>query len=300
MPHRRTHLNMSAMALLALLCLLWGLQQVSIKLANEGVSPVMQAGIRSTGAAALLWIWMTIRGQKLLARDQSLWPGLIAGTLFAVEFLCIYWGLSFTTASRSIIFIYTAPFVVALGAQLFLPHEKLRLLQAMGLGCAFLGIVIAFADGLVLASPTMLYGDLLALAGAILWGATTVLVKATVLARISPAKTLFYQLAVSALALVPASILMGEPGITMLSPLVVGCLLFQTVIVAFASYLAWFWLVAHYPAARLASFTFLTPLFGLAAGGIILSEPITPLLLAALALVAAGIWLVNRPDAAKC
>ncbi|CAA6605689.1 putative permease (Drug-metabolite transporter DMT family) [Rhodospirillaceae bacterium LM-1] len=300
MLDRRTHLDLSAMALLALLCLLWGLQQVSIKLANEGVSPVMQAGIRSIGATALLWIWMTLRGQKLLERDKSLIPGLIAGTLFAVEFLCIYWGLSYTTASRSIIFIYTAPFVVALGAQLFLPHEKLRLLQAMGLGCAFLGIVIAFADGWTLASPTMLYGDLLALAGAVLWGATTVLVKATVLARISPAKTLFYQLAVSALALVPASILMGEPGITMLSPLVVGCLLFQTVIVAFASYLAWFWLVAHYPAARLASFTFLTPLFGLAAGGIILSEPITPLLLAALALVAAGIWLVNRPGETKC
>jgi drug/metabolite transporter (DMT)-like permease len=294
MEHRRHHLDLAAMALLALLCLLWGLQQVAIKLANEGVSPIMQAGLRSVGATALLWIWMTLKGQKLTARDNSLWPGLAAGLLFSLEFLCIYWGLSYTTASRSIIFLYTSPFVVALGAQLFLPHERLRLYQVTGLVCAFLGIVIAFADGLALSRPGMLRGDLLALTGAVLWGATTVLIKATVLARLSPAKTLFYQLSVSAVVLLPASLLMGEPGIMRLSPLIIASLLFQTIIVAFISYLAWFWLVAHYPAGRLASFTFLTPLFGLAAGGIILSEPITPLLLLALALVAAGIWLVNR------
>ncbi|MDK9723193.1 MAG: DMT family transporter [Rhodospirillales bacterium] len=299
MTARRHHLDAAAMAILALLCLLWGLQQVSIKLANEGVTPILQAGIRSGGATLLLWIWMTAKGQKLFEPDASLKPGLIAGLLFGIEFLFIYWGLSYTTASRSIIFIYTAPFVVALGAQIFLPHEKLKPMQLAGLGCAFVGIVTAFADGLFLPSAPMLLGDLFALIGAVLWGATTILVKASVLARIAPAKTLFYQLAVSALILPPASLLMGEAGITHLTPLIVGCLLFQTVIVAFASYLAWFWLVAHYPAPRLASFTFLTPLFGLAAGGLVLDEPITPLLILALCLVASGIWLVNRPQGGK-
>jgi drug/metabolite transporter (DMT)-like permease len=291
---RRQHLDLKAMALLALLCLLWGLQQVSIKLAAVGVSPVMQSGLRSVGATMLLLVWMQAKGQKLTGKDGTLLPGLAAGILFAFEFLCIYWGLSFTTASRSVIFLYTSPFVVALGVQLFLPHEKLRLFQLTGLICAFIGIVIAFADGLALERPGMLKGDLLALLAAVMWGATTVLIKASRLTAIPPAKTLLYQLAVSAVILLPASFLMGEPGLIDLSPLVVGCLLFQTVVVAFASYLAWFWLVAHYPAARLASFTFLTPLFGLAAGGVILDEPITPLLILALGLVAAGIWLVNR------
>ncbi|TAN58824.1 MAG: DMT family transporter, partial [Rhodospirillales bacterium] len=246
------------------------------------------------GATLLLAVWMGLKRQKLFTPDKSLIPGLIAGFLFATEFLLIYLGLSYTSASRSIIFIYTAPFVVALGAHLFLPAEKLRPLQVLGLVCAFAGILTAFADGLSLPDQSVLIGDALALAGAILWGATTILVKASVLVRIPPAKTLFYQLAVSALLLPPASLMMGEPGIIHLGLTALGSLIFQTVIVAFASYLAWFWLIAHYPAARLAAFTFLTPLFGLAFGSIILSEPITVLLLLALTLVAAGIWLVNR------
>lgn len=297
MDGRRTQLDAFAMGLLALLCFLWGLQQVSIKLAAHGVSPVLQAGIRSTGATLLLGLWMAAKREKLFDKDGSLWPGIGAGLLFGCEFLFIYWGLSYTTASRSIIFLYTAPFVIALGAQIFLPHEKLRPFQYVGLLCAFMGILTAFADGLGLASSDMLIGDLLALAAAVMWGATTVLIKASALARVTPAKTLFYQLAVSAVMLLPASFLMGEPGIVDLSPLVVGCLVFQTLVVAFASYLAWFWLVTHYPAARLGSFTFLTPLFGLASSGLILSEPITPTLLLALAFVASGIWLVNRPQA---
>ncbi|MBF0356230.1 MAG: DMT family transporter [Alphaproteobacteria bacterium] len=295
MTRHRTHLDPFAMALIALLCALWGAQQVAIKLAAPDISLVMQAALRSLGATLLLLIWMRLRGQTLFERDSSLGPGLLAGLLFGIEFLLIYLGLSYTTASRSIIFIYTAPFVVALGAHLFLPAEKLRLLQVIGLISAFAGILTAFADGLSLGSPDMLKGDALALMGAILWGATTILIKASCLARIPPAKTLFYQLVVSAPLLLTASLLMGEPGVMNLSLVAVSSLLFQTVIVAFASYLAWFWLIAHYPASRLSAFTFLTPLFGLAFGGIILNEPITPLLILALGFVTAGIWLVNRP-----
>lgn len=297
MSERRQHLDLFAMALLALLCFLWGLQQVSIKLAASGVPPVMQAAIRSIGATVLLSLWMALRNEKLFERDGSLIPGVSAGLLFGCEFLFIYWGLSYTTASRSIVFLYTAPFAIALGAHFFLPQEKLTLFQNAGLLLAFIGVAAAFADGLSSSFSGAFLGDALALTAAIMWGATTVLIKASRLAHVSPAKTLFYQLAVSSAMLLPASLLMGEGGIVALSPLVLGCLVFQTVVVAFASYLAWFWLVAHYPAAKLGAFSFLTPLFGLASGGVILSEPITPSLLAALVCVASGIWLVNRQQA---
>ena len=292
-------LDLTAMAMLVVLCASWALQQVTIKVANPGVSPILQSGIRSVGATVLVLIWMALRREPMLERDGTLWWGIAAGLLFAGEFLLIYRGLELTHASRAVIFLYMSPFVVALGAQLFIPGEHLRMIQVVGLCCAFAGIAVAFRESLSFPTHRMLIGDVMLVGAAVLWGATTVLVKASPLARINPAKTLLYQLAVSAIVLPLGSLAMNEPGIVLMTPLIAGCLAYQTVWVAFITYLAWFWLVRHYPASRLASFTFLTPLFGVLAGGLLLNEPITNMLLLSLVLVSTGIYLVNRPAAIR-
>jgi drug/metabolite transporter (DMT)-like permease len=290
-------LDITAMAMLVVLCVSWGLQQVAIKVAISGVPPLLQSGIRSVGATILIWIWMTVRREPLLERDGTLWWGIAAGLLFAAEFILIYWGLEYTNASRAVIFLYMSPFVVALGAQLFIPGEHLRMIQVLGLCCAFVGIVVAFEESLSFPTRRMLIGDSMLAGAAVLWGTTTVLIKASPLSRIKPSKTLLYQLAVSAVVLPLGSLIKGEPGIFLMTPLIAGSLVYQTVWVAFVTYLAWFWLIRHYPPSRLASFTFLTPLFGVLAGGLLLSEPITGGLLLALVLVGVGIFLVNRPNA---
>jgi drug/metabolite transporter (DMT)-like permease len=194
-----------------------------------------------------------------------------------------------------VVFLYTAPFMIALGAHWFLPGERLRGLQWLGLACAFAGVVSAFAESLSMPTRSQLIGDGMLLLAAVLWAATTLVIKGSVLAKVSPAKTLFYQLAGSALVLPFVSLALGEPGVIALTPLVLASLAYQVVAVAFASYLAWFWLVANYPAGRLAAFSFLTPLFGVLAGALLLSEKVSSALAAALLLVALGIWLVNRP-----
>jgi len=288
-------LDVAAVSILVVLCASWALQQVTIKVANDGVSPVLQSGIRSIGATVLLLAWMAVRRKPILERDGTLWWGIAAGLLFAGEFLLIYWGLEFTHASRAVIFLYVSPFVVALGAQLFVPGEHLRVIQVVGLCCAFAGIAVAFRESLSFPTHRMLIGDVMLVGAAVLWGATTVLIKASPLARIDPGKTLLYQLAVSAVVLPVGSLVANEPGVVLMTPLIAGCLVYQTVWVAFITYLAWFWLVRRYPASRLASFTFLTPLFGVVAGGVLLNEPITNLLLLSLVLVGSGIYLVNRP-----
>jgi len=295
LTNQKQVLDLTAMAILVVLCASWALQQVTIKVANHGVSPILQSGIRSVGATVLVWIWMALRREPMLERDGTLWWGIAAGFLFAGEFLLIYWGLEFTHASRAVIFLYMSPFIVALGAQLFIPGEHLRMIQVVGLCCAFAGIAVAFRESLSFPTYRMLIGDVMLAGAAVFWGATTVLVKASPLARIRPSKTLLYQLAVSAVVLPLGSLAMNEPGIVLMTPLIVGCLAYQTVWVAFITYLAWFWLVRHYPASRLASFTFLTPLFGVLAGGVLLNEPITNVLLLSLVLVSMGIYLVNRP-----
>lgn len=294
---RIAHLDAKAMAIMVVLCAAWGLQQVAIKVANAGVSPLMQGGIRSIGAVLLVWLWAAVRGLRLFERDASLPLGLLAGLLFAGEFAFIYAGLQYTAASRSVIFLYTAPFMVAVGAHFFLPGERLRKVQAAGLACAFAGILIAYGDSLRLPTRSELVGDSLVFVGAVLWAATTLVIKGSRLARLSATKTLFYQLAVSAAALPLASLALGEPGLMRVDAAIAASLLYQTAVVAFVSYLAWFWLVMRYPAGRLSAFSFLTPLFGVLAGALLLDEPISAALMAALVLVAAGIYLVNRPPA---
>lgn len=294
---KKDALDRTAILVLVALCASWGLQQVTIKIANQGISPIWQSGIRSIGSTILLLIWMAVRRQPLMEKDGSLWYGIVAGLLFSMEFLLVYWGLEFTNASRSAIFLYLSPFVVAIGAHLFIPGEKLRRIQVAGLCCAFAGIMVVFSESLTLPTYRMIIGDSMLAAAALFWGVTMVLIKASPLGKIAPSKTLLYQLAISAVVLPLGSVAMGEPGIVHMTPLIAGCLVYQIVWVAFITYLAWFWLVRHYPASRLTSFTFLTPLFGVIAGGMLLHESITTMLLFALVLVGTGIYLVNRPDA---
>lgn len=294
---KKDALDRTAVLVLVILCASWGLQQVAVKVANQGISPIWQSGLRSIGATLLLLLWMAIRRQPLMERDGTLRHGIAAGLLFSLEFILVYWGLEFTNASRSVVFLYLSPFVVAVGAHLFIPGETIRKIQVAGLCCAFAGVVAIFSESLALPTHRMLLGDGMLAAAALFWGATTVLIKAGPLANIAAGKTLLYQLSVSAVVLPIGSVALGEPGIVRMTPLVAACLLYQTVWVAFITYLAWFWLVRHYPASRLASFTFLTPLFGVIAGGALLRESITTRLLIALVLVGTGIYLVNRPAA---
>lgn len=289
----RKALDAKAFSLMLGLTALWGFQQVAIKLTAPDVSLVMQAGIRSVIATALLLAWAQWRGTPLFGRDGTLGAGIAAGLLFGSEFVFIYAGLEHTAASRMVVFIYLAPVLTALGLHWLVPGEKLVRAQWAGVLVAFAGIALAFGDGFATARGSLL-GDVFGLVAAVLWAATTVLIRATSLARVSATKTLFYQLAVSAPMLLAASVLLGEKGVVALTPLALASLAYQGVVVAFASYLVWFWLLTRYLAARLSVFSFLAPLFGVLFGVLILSEPLTPSFVGAALLVGAGIVLVNR------
>jgi drug/metabolite transporter (DMT)-like permease len=292
---RKPHLDRLAIALLLLCCLLWGLNQVAVKAALTEISPLWQAGLRSLGAAALVWLWAAARGIKLFERDGSLPGGLLAGSLFALEFAAIFVGLQYTSASRMVVFLYLSPFVVALGMPFIAPAERLDARQIGGLLLAFAAVAWAFAEGFGQAggAPRQWIGDTLGLLSALLWGGTTLAIRGTRLARASAEKTLLYQLGVSGLGLLLAALWVGEPAPLAWSARLGGLMAFQIVIVSFASYLLWFWMIRHYPATRLASFTLATPLFGLLAGAWLLGEAISPRLGVALLALAAGVALVN-------
>ena len=198
------------------------------------------------------------------------------------------------------VFLYTAPFFVALGLHLLLPDDKLTPRKAAGLGVAFLGLLLAFAEGLLVPAGgrVSLLGDALCLAAAAFWAATTLMLKASRLRDATPALALLYQLVVSAPLLLLASVLLGEGFTLSLTPMISVAFLYQAVGVAAISYLVWFGLIARHSASRLSAFSVLTPIFGVLAGVSLLGDRIGPLFGLSVVLVAAGLWLVNRPETA--
>jgi drug/metabolite transporter (DMT)-like permease len=286
-------LDALAAAIMLALCLSWGFNQVAVKLALPEIPPFLQAAIRSAGGALIVTSFAYWRGVPLFGRDGTLLAGLVAGALFGLEFLLIYRGLVWTSASRAVLFLYMAPFFVALGARFFLPGERLGVWQWLGLALSFAGVALALGVPAPAADAFGLIGDVMMILAAALWGATTLVVKASALARAPHEKILLYQLVVSAPILAIAAAVFGER-MSFPSAVPLASLAYQTIWISSVTYVAWFALIVRYSASRLSAFTFLTPLFGVAAGHFVLGEPITPAFAAAAALVAAGLVLVNR------
>jgi drug/metabolite transporter (DMT)-like permease len=294
-PSSSRPLDATAIAVTIGLCLSWGFNNVAIKLAIHDIPPLIQSSARSLIAALLVGAWTQARGIPLFKRDGTLWAGILAGALFAVEFLLIYRGLVWTTATRGVLFLYLAPFFVVIGSRWLVPGDHFHLSQWLGLLLSFVGIVIAFGLPTPAADSRQVLGDLMLVGGAAAWAATTLTIKASALNRISAEKTLLYQLAVSAPLLGLGAIVFGERITAMPSAVALGAFAYQTVYVVSITFTIWFVLIVRYSAARLSVFTFLAPLFGVAAGHLVLGEPLTPAFAVAVALVAAGLLLVNRP-----
>jgi drug/metabolite transporter (DMT)-like permease len=281
---------------MVLLCAIWGAQQVAIKLAAPDVAPIVQVALRSGLSALLVAGFAAWRGERLRWRGN--WrPGLLAGALFAAEFVFIAEGLRHTTASHMAVFLYTSPIFTALGLHLLLPAERLRRQQWLGIGVAFGGIALAFLGGdtpggLAAASVR---GDLLGVLAGAAWGATTVVIRASPLSEAPPSQTLLYQLAAAFAVLSVAGLASGQAGRVSLTAVAWGSILFQGVVVSFASYLTWFWLLRRYLATRLSVFSFLTPIFGVTFGVLVLGEPLGLAFAAGAALVLAGIAIVSGP-----
>jgi drug/metabolite transporter (DMT)-like permease len=291
-------LSPGAIALMLMLCVSWGFNQIAVKLVLPDVPPMLQALSRSAGALPVLLLIGWFRGVRFFERDGTLRAGLVNGTIFGVEFVLIYQGLLYTSASRAVVFLYIAPFFVALGSYVFL-GERLRPAQWAGLGLSFAGVALAIGVPQPNVDSKVLLGDLLIVAGGALWAATTLIVKTTPLLRAPAEKGMGYQVAVSMPIFVAAAWFSGETITHMPSPLSLTLLAYQAFWVVGLTFTLWFALVKAYSASKLSAFTFITPLFGVVASYFILHDTLTLAFGAAALLVIAGLYLVNKPESAR-
>ena len=294
-PSAERPLSPGAVALMLMLCVSWGFNQIAVKLALPDIPPMLQAMIRSAGALPVLLLIARFRGVKIFERDGTLGAGLFAGLLFGFEFVLIYRGLLLTSASRAVVFLYTAPFFVALGSYQFL-GERLRAAQWGGLALSFAGVALAIGVPQPNVDANVLLGDLLIVGGGAMWAATTLIVKATALLRAPAEKGLGYQVAISIPILALAAWISGETLTRVPGPLALSLMAYQAIWVVGLTFLLWFALVKTYSASKLSAFTFITPLFGVVASYFIMHDTLTLAFGAAALLVIAGLYLVNRPE----
>ena len=286
-------LDLKGILTMIIVTLIWAFNYTAVKYSNEGISPVFASALRSIIAAICGVIYCMRRGEKLFHTDIMLFHGFIVGLLFGLEFACIYFGLLYTDAGRSVVFVYLSPFVVTIGAHFFLRGDRLTLLKMLGLFLAFAGIFFVFQGKPKAAKSTMLLGDILQIAAAVFWGATTVYIKKFMAEKIHPINTFLYQLVFSIPILLIVSLILESRWIYRIDLTIVASLFYQSVINAFISLVIWFKLIHEYSVSRLTAFTFFTPIFGVLFGIVLLGEEFTRSLMVGLPLVCLGIFIVN-------
>ena len=290
----RKVLDGRAVGLMVLFCAILGMQQIAIKAATPDVAPVLQIAIRSGAAALLVGIYLRSNGMALLPGSGKWLPGLAAGILFTLEYFFVAEGLRFTNASRMVVMLYTAPAFAALALHFLVPEERLRPMQWGGMALAFCGIAMAFYDKGAStggATGSQFIGDFLGLLAGISWGATTVVIR-TKLSETPATQTTFVQLLTCFIVLLPGAALTGQFHFSM-STVAWVSLVFQILIVCVIGMLLWFWLLTVYPATQLGALCFLTPVFGIIFGVVLLRESVDPEFILGAATVLAGIALVS-------
>ena len=281
-----------ATALIGMSALL-GFNQVVISVTNGGMQPVFVAGLRSVGAVVCLWLWFRLRGRQVGLDRAHLGPGILAGLFFAGEFILLFTALDLTTVGRASVMLYSMPLWLALIGHFFLPGERVSGIKALGLVLAFCGVSVAILWRNGTGGEGSLLGDLMAIGAAIGWAATAVVAR-TGLKDITADRQLIWQVLVSAPILLAVAPIFG-PLLRDLLPIHIAGLAFQIVVVVTFGFTFWLWLLSRYPAAGVASFSFLAPIFGVLFGWLFLGETLGLPILLALVLVCAGLVLINRP-----
>lgn len=295
LPDRRDRMDAFGAGILIGFNVLLGLNQALVKLVNAGFAPLFQVGLRSACAFLPVLLYALWARKRLSIRDGTLGPGLINGLLFSAEFCLLFVALDLTTVSRVSLFFYTMPLWVAAGAHFLVAGERLSGRKVLGLLTALAGISLAFStgDGPPTAQASHWLGDLLALAGAVCWAGIALLTRTTRLATTSSEMNLLYQLAVSAVVVLPLAMLLGD---TVREPTaaILSIFAFQVIVIVAIGFVVWFWILSIYPVASMASFSLLTPVFGIFFGWLIFDDALTPSFVGALGLVGVGLVLVNR------
>ena len=281
-----------AASFLIVFSILLGLNQVCVKLVNVGMHPVFQVALRSTLAIIPILLYCYFTKKKIIISDGSFIPGVIAGILFAVEFIFLFTALDYSTVTRVSLIFYTMPVWLTLSAHFLIDNDKLSLKKIIGLALAVFGLILAIYEPSGEYNEKQFFGDLYSLLASFCWAAIAIMLKTTRLNKSIPETQLLYQLIVSGIILLPISFLFND-FIRDMNINLVFIFLFQVIIIMCLGFIGWLWVMSRYSASSTSSFAFLTPIFGVLFGWLIMDDNINLQIYLSLFLTCMGIYIIN-------
>lgn len=290
---RKTHIDTIGALILVGFSLLLAGNQVAVKVTTTGFAPVFMAGARSFIGIFIVGFFMIWKGFPMWPRKGARFGAILMGSLFAYEFVCLFLALGVSSVSRVSIIFYSMPVWLSIAAHFLLEGERLTSIRFIGLCLALCGVVLAILSGSSDIGTLSYWGDFLALNAALAWAALALVVRLTKISEERAETQIFVQLLVSAPILLGASLLFGSP-LRDPEPWHYMSVFLQALLIVAFAYWLWLKLMAVYPASGVASFSFLSPVFSVALGWLILGEHVGPLLVIGLVLVAVGLILINR------
>ncbi|MEU6407965.1 EamA family transporter [Microbispora sp. NPDC046933] len=280
------------LALAVALAAVWGVNFVVMQAGLKHYPPLTYAALRFllaafpavlvAGGPRVPWRWVLATGASLgVAQYGLLLLGMRAGMPAGLTSLVI-----------QVQAVFTALFATALLG------ERLGRRRIAGMAVAFGGLSV-IAAGVVARSGAIPFGAFLLCVGAAAgWGLGNVATR-----KASPPDSLRFMVWVSAVASPPLLALAlateGPSSLASFTAEGVGAVLYTAFLSTLGGFAVWGWLLARYDASVVAPYSLLVPVFGIASAALFTGEPISPLTVAAGALILAGLLFANsRPRTA--
>jgi len=288
--------NQSQMGLLsglfiAFLTILFGANVVAIKLTLTGMGPLTTAGCRFALAAVAIAGWARITGRRFRIQPGQAFQLMVVSVAFTLQLSLFYLGLERTEASRGVLIANLLPFFVLFLSHFFIPGERITWKKFVGIVLGFVGVTVLFS-GAQNFTDSIRAGDPVVLAAVVIWSCNVVYTKRIINAY-EPFHLVLYPMIVSVPVFLLAGCLWDQRMFFDLNPVVLGGYAYQGLVTAAFGFVAWSTMLKRYGASTLHAFVFIMPIAGVVLSGIVLDEPITPNLLVAMILIAAGILMVH-------
>jgi drug/metabolite transporter (DMT)-like permease len=279
---------------LLLLSAVWGISFLMIRVAASAFPPIWVGMLRASFGALLLWIVLLIGGYKLPPRKLFLWLFLVALTNNAIPFSFFAWGEQTVPSSTAAVLNATTP-IWTLLLSLAVHRTRASLYTILGVIVGFAGVAIvvysrASTTGETTQRGNLVLGVIVIALAALGYAVATVIAKAK-LQGLDPIGLAVTQLTLADLMLVPIAAVGPHPTAFHLAPIL------AILVLGFAgsgiAYFLYYSLLAHIPATHVVAVTYLLPVWGIF-WGLVAREPIAPLAYVGVAIVIAGLVLMNR------
>ena len=275
-------------------CLIWGTTYLAILVALETIPPMLLGGIRFLTAGAVLCLFVVSRGGRLPPSRE--WPrqAALGAVLLGVGNGGVVWAELWIPSGIAAVGVAALPFWMA-GTEAAFGGDRLRGRVVVGLIAGFAGIVVLIWPSLFAAdvgAPRFGLGVLLVQMACLGWAVGSSMSKRTTSTAGILAASALQQLFAGMLMMGVGTVI-GEWSQLAFTPRTIAAELYLIGFGSLIAYSAYLYALNQLPIATVSLYAYINPIIAVMLGTLFASEPFTPRIVAAAALVLAGVAIVR-------